>query len=169
MVAGPRTLEPRTLTAEAFAPYGDVIDAATDCERYPINEGHTHCHHALGRVDCGSGDGSAALSLFRATPIEAGFQLRFMERHPLGSQAFINTSGCRYAVVVAPPGELDEGAIEAFIAEGHQSLNYHRGTWHHYLLALSAPADFVIVDRVGPGDNCEELQLRTPVVLKVGP
>ena len=166
-MAAPRIVEPQALSAESFAPYGDVIDASTACERYPINEGRTQRHHDLARIDCSSGEGSAALSLFRATPIEAGFRLRFMERHPLGSQAFINTSGCRYAVVVAPPGELDEAAIEAFIAEGHQSLNYHRGTWHHYLLALDTPADFVIVDRVGPGDNCEERQLHAPITLNV--
>ncbi|MEM1188097.1 MAG: ureidoglycolate lyase [Pseudomonadota bacterium] len=163
-----RILEPRALTAEAFAPFGDVIDEAAACERFAINEGHTQRHHDLGRIDCSGGDGRAALSLFRATPIDAGFQLRFMERHPLGSQAFINTSGCRYAVVVAPRGELDEAAIEAFVAEGNQSLNYHRGTWHHYLLALDAPADFVIVDRVGPGDNCEERQLSAPLLIHAG-
>ncbi|MEL7045681.1 MAG: ureidoglycolate lyase [Pseudomonadota bacterium] len=168
-MAGPRILEPRALTAKAFAPFGDVIDGATACERYAINEGRTQRHHDLGRVDCDIDDGSAALSLFRATPIEADFHLRFMERHPLGSQAFINTSGCRYAVVVAPRGEFDETAIEAFIAEGNQSLNYHRGTWHHYLLALDTPAEFVIVDRVGPGDNCEERRLSAPLIINAKP
>ncbi|MDP5054725.1 MAG: ureidoglycolate lyase, partial [Congregibacter sp.] len=88
-------LEP--LTAEAFAPFGDLIDAQTPCEQYPINEGLTQRHHALAAIDCSTNGGAAALSLFRAQAIDAGFVLRSMERHPLGSQAFINTSGNPYA------------------------------------------------------------------------
>lgn len=155
------SLEP--LTADAFAPYGDVIDASVPCEQFPINEGRTQRHHALATVDCASGD--AVISLFRATPIEAGFQLRTLERHPLGSQAFINTSGNAYAIVVAPPGDFDETALRGFLARPDQSINYHRGTWHHYLLALHEASDFVVVDRVGDGNNCEEQRLQTPRVL----
>jgi ureidoglycolate lyase len=44
-------------------------------------------------------------------------------------------------------------------------VNYHRGTWHHYLLALGAPSEFVVVDRVGPGDNCDEQMLAEPLTL----
>ena len=119
-------------------------------------------HHALALVDCG---GEAGISLFRAQPVSDGFELRYLERHPLGSQAFINTSGRRFLVVVAPPGELDEDAIRAFIADPTQSVNYHRGTWHHYLLALDDVSDFVVVDRLGPGHNCDEQALATPLTL----
>ena len=70
-----------------------------------------------------------------------------------------------YAVVVAPPGDLNEAAITGFLAGPDQSISYHRGTWHHYLLALQEPSDFVVVDRIGPGDNCDEQLLRTPLTL----
>ncbi len=156
-------LEP--LTTQAFAPFGDVIDSASPCEQFAINEGRTQRHHALATVDCGSHDGAAILSLFRATPVEPGFVLRFLERHPLGSQAFINVSGNPYAIVVAPPGDFDETALRGFIARGDQSINYHRGTWHHYLLALHKASDFVVVDRIGDGENCEEYTLQSPVEL----
>jgi len=160
-------LEP--LSAEAFASFGEVIDADSACEAYPINEGRTQRHHALAKVDCTAEGGSAALSLFRATPIEQEFTLRGMERHPLASQAFINTSGRPYAVVVAPAGEFDESAIRGFLARGDQSINYRRGTWHHYLLALEGASDFVVVDRVGAGDNCDEVALETPIRLLLDP
>jgi ureidoglycolate lyase len=156
-------LEP--LCAERFAPFGEVIDAATSCERYPINDGLTQRHHDLGRIDCAAGDGVPALSMFRARPIDGRFRLRVMERHPLASQAFINVSQSRYAIVVAPPGELCEEAIRGFIAGRDQSVNYRRGTWHHFLLALDEASDFVVVDRVGPGDNCDEQALHTPLRL----
>ena len=158
-----RRLALERLTAEAFAPFGDVIDARAPCQSFSINDGRTRRHHALARVDCS--DGAAAISLFRAQPIDSDFRLRRMERHPLGSQAFINVSGRPYAIVVAPAGELAEERIRGFLARADQGINYHRGVWHHYLLALQAPSDFVVVDRVGDGDNCDERALLTPLAL----
>jgi ureidoglycolate lyase len=164
-----RTLSLEPLSAETFMEFGSVIDPAAPCERISINDGRTLRHHDLARVDCIPADAPAGLSLFRATPVDASFVLRRLERHPLGSQAFINTGGHRYAVVVAPPGDLDESRIRAFLAGPRQSINYHRGTWHHYLLALDAPSDFVVVDRLGPGDNCDEQNLITPLRLDLDP
>jgi ureidoglycolate lyase len=162
-----KRLELKALTAESFSAFGDVIDGQAPCERYPINEGRTARHHAIANIDCAEQNGTAALSLFRAQPVEDEFVLRVMERHPLGSQSFINTSGNRYAIVVAPRGELDEQAIEGFLAQPGQSVSYHRGTWHHYLLALDAPSDFVVVDRIGPGDNCDEQILQQALQLQI--
>ncbi|WP_439106931.1 ureidoglycolate lyase [Congregibacter sp.] len=155
----------KPLSAEAFAPFGELIDGQAPCEQYPINEGLTTRHNALASIDCATEGGTPMLSLFRAQCVESGFVLRSMERHPLGSQAFINTSGNPYAIVVARPGQLDESAIEGFLATGSQSISYHRGTWHHYLLALKSDSDFVVVDRIGPGNNCDEVELQSPLRL----
>ena len=157
------------LTAERFEPFGDVIATDRDCVRYPINEGLTERFHALGSVDCSAEGGKAAISIFRAQPVADGFELRTMECHPLGSQAFINCSGNPYIVVVAPAGELDESEIRGFIAAPNQSVNYRRGTWHHYLMALHDQSDFVIVDRVCDGEsddaNLREQPLDTTLTL----
>lgn len=158
-----RELQLSPLSAEAFAPFGDVIDGDVPCERLSINEGNTQRHHALAQIDCTEADGTAAISLFKAQPIDDAFVLRFMERHPLASQAFINTSGNPYIIVVAPAGDLDEQAIQGFLAQPSQSVNYHRGTWHHYLMALRDDSDFVVVDRIGPGNNCDEQTLEDPI------
>lgn len=158
------TLQLDPLTAAAFAPFGDVIDAEAPCKLLAINDGRTQRHHALARVDCG---GHAAISLFRAEAIDSDFSLQRLERHPLGSQAFINVSGNSYAIVVAPPGPFDEKLVRGFLASPGQSINYHCGVWHHYLLALEAASNFVVVDRVGPGDNCDEAQLTNPIKLVV--
>lgn len=164
-----RNLRLEVLTAAAFAPFGEVIDAARACERRLINEGRTLRHHALARIECPGEDARAGISLFRAQPVTAGFELRGLERHLYGTQAFINVSGNRYAIVVAPPGDLDERAIRGFLAAPDQSISYYRGTWHHYLLALDAPSDFVVVDRIDGRDNCDERTLAEPVVLELGP
>lgn len=155
----------KPLTADAFSAFGDVIDAQVPCEQYPINEGLTQRHNALASIDCAVKDGAPALSMFCAQAVDAGFVLRALERHPLGTQAFINTSGNPYAIVVAPRGSLREDSIQGFLASASQSISYHRGTWHHYLLALRGPSNFVVVDRIGPGNNCDEMKLAEPLKL----
>ncbi|VVG74326.1 ureidoglycolate hydrolase [Pandoraea apista] len=88
-----------------------------------------------------------------------------LERHPLGSQAFIPLKTTPYLVVVAPAGELDVSQMRAFVSEGWQGVNYARGVWHHPLLALHEVSDFVVVDRGGEGHNCDEQDLPGVYVL----
>jgi len=151
-----RTLTPEPLTADAFAPFGDVIEASDRAEVIPINYGWTTRFNALS--DVAVGDGHAILSLFRSKPLTP-LVLKIFERHPLGSQAFVPMQGRPYLVAVAPPGEFDPAAVRVFRAQPHQGVNYARGTWHHFLLALEAESDFLVVDREGPGDNLDEVDL----------
>ena len=81
------------------------------------------------------------------------------ERHPLGSQSFVPLSGRPYLVAVAPAGDFDPAKIRLFRAEGHQGVHYRKGVWHHFLLVLDDDSDFLVIDRAGPGDNCEEVEL----------
>jgi ureidoglycolate lyase len=152
-----RVLTSEPLTAEAFAPFGRVIEASGDAVRIDINQGHAVRYDRLADVDCAGGGGSAALSLFRAKPL-GELVLKVFERHPLGSQSFMPLGGKPFLVAVAPAGEFDVDAVRVFRAEGHQGVHYSRGTWHHFLLVLEE-GDFLVVDRVGPGDNCEEVTL----------
>jgi ureidoglycolate lyase len=153
-----RRVTPRPLTAEAFAPYGEVISAREGAERYPINYGATMRFNALAHVDASTDGGAPIISLFRSTPLPA-LELKIMERHPVGSQAFMPLNGRPYLVAVAPAGELDPAKIEVFLAAGDQGVNYAAGTWHHYSLALGEVSDFLVVDRAGPGTNLDEVEL----------
>jgi ureidoglycolate lyase len=152
-----RKLTPEPLTAEAFAPFGSVIEASDAATKIDINYGHAVRYDALAEVDVADGGGSPIISLFRAQPL-GELVLKTFERHPLGSQSFVPIAGRPYLVAVAPPGEFDPAAIRVFRAEGDQGVNYHKGTWHHFLLVLE-DGDFLVVDRAGPGDNCEEVEL----------
>lgn len=80
-------LTPEPLTAEVFAPFGQVIEA-DDAKSVLINEGRARRYHALAAADCGK-DGEVILSIFRATPWPRPVRIRMLERHPLGSQAFV--------------------------------------------------------------------------------
>jgi ureidoglycolate lyase len=152
-----RELVPEPLIADAFAPFGEVIEASDRAEVIPINYGWTTRFNAL--ADVAVGDGQAIISLFRSRPLEP-LVLKLFERHPLGSQAFMPLQGRPYLVAVAPRGDFDPAAVRVFRAAPHQGVNYARGTWHHFLLALEAESDFLVVDREGgPGENLDEIEL----------
>lgn len=164
-----RRLVPKPLTAEAFAPHGDVIEAAEGAERRRINEGHTTRFHDLARLELTREGGRPLVSIFRSEPLPRPITIRLMERHPLSSQAFFPLSGRPYLVVVGGQGELNTGRIEAFTAAPHQGVNYAPGTWHHYSLALEGVSDFLIIDRGGPGDDLDEIRLapKDQIVIEV--
>ncbi len=159
MTAPLRRVEPEALTAAAFAPFGDVVAAATAAEVMAINDGHTQRYHDLARLDLNRDQGQPLLSLFRSTPLPMPLRIESLERHPLSSQLFYPLSGRPYLVIVAPPGDFDASAIRVFLASPEQGVNYAAGTWHHYSLALEAESDFLVVDRGGPQQNCDTVQL----------
>jgi ureidoglycolate lyase len=152
-----RELTPEPLTADAFAPFGSVIEASDAAVKLDINQGHALRYDRLADIDAADAGGTSAISLFRARPL-AELVLRVFERHPLGSQTFVPLSGRPYLVAVAPAGPFDAARIRLFHAEGHQGVHYLKGVWHHFLLVLDE-SDFLVVDRAGPGDNCEEVGL----------
>lgn len=156
------TLTPIPLTQEAFAPYGQVIEVSDSATHYSINDGNTERYHDLARLDPGP-DGHAIVSIFRGLPRSLPFEVSMMERHPLGSQAFIPMSGQPYLVVVAGAGDGPTTAesVKVFHCTGDQGVNYDTGVWHHPLLALNTVSDFIVIDRSGPHPNCDIVQLDT--------
>lgn len=153
-----REVTPQPLTADAFQPFGDVIEASARAERIAINYGHTTRFNDLAGIDVADGGGHAIVSLFRGRPLDPPL-LKIFERHPLGSQAFVPLQGRPYLVAVAPRGLFDPAAVVVFKARGDQGVNYAKGVWHHFLLALDAESDFLVIDRAGDGDNLDEVEL----------
>lgn len=156
-----RTLALEPLTRDAFAPFGDVIELA-GARHFPINAGTTERYHDLASIDIGNAGGRVLVNVFRAQPRRAPIEIPMMERHPLGSQAFIPIGDAPYLVVVAPRGPLDAERMRAFVTQGWQGVNYAKGVWHHPLLVLEHSSDFIVIDRGGDGVNCEEVQLSEP-------
>jgi ureidoglycolate lyase len=162
-----RDVVPEPLTADAFAPFGEVIEASDRAEQLAINYGATTRFHDLADVEVGA-DGRAIVSLFRSKPLDP-VVLKVFERHPLGSQAFMPLQGRPYLVAVAPRGDFDPAAVRVFRAAPRQGVNYARGVWHHYLLALEGESDFLVVDRDGPGENLDEVFLGAAQQIRVRP
>ena len=154
-MSGELTLRPEPLTRAGFAAFGDVIEAGNAFD--VINSGTTQQYHKLTDVDVSAEGGRTRVSLYRVVPYELPLVIRLLERHPLSSQLFMPLNGAPFLVVVAPPGErVDRDSVRAFVTNGAQGVNYRRGTWHHPVLALRDPGEFLVVDRVGPGTNCDE-------------
>ncbi|WP_159821280.1 ureidoglycolate lyase [Colwellia sp. 20A7] len=160
-----KILTPQPLTKDAFTVFGDVIEANSEANNFAINDGFTQRYHDLAKIDVNDNNGHPLINIFRSTPLVQPIAIKMMERHPKGSQAFIPMGTNNYLVVVAPAGEFDVNSIKVFIAKSHQGVNYHKGTWHHFCLALGGESDFLVVDRGGEGDNCDVLELDGSLVI----
>jgi len=146
------------ITPERFAPYGNVI-AASQERKEAMNAARFERFDDLATVDVDTEDGAhPAISIARSkSPTELPYHFDLMERHPFGSQAFVPLTSFRFVVVVAPAGEAPEVSdLQAFVTNGHQGVNYHKGVWHMPLIAFEANQDFLIIDRAGGGSNYEE-------------
>lgn len=150
-----RSLLARALTREAFAPFGEVID--TDwTDRFEINAGMAERYHAIATAEATGPDARTVISIFRGKPYDVPLKLAMVERHPFGSQAFMPLGTGRFLVAVCPDTPEGPGIPQAFIASPGQGVNYRRNVWHAVLTPLETEQDFLVVDRVGAGNNLEE-------------
>jgi ureidoglycolate lyase len=152
----------RALSAEEFAPFGDVLETAGEPDKI-INQGLCGRFHDRAKLDFGPG-GRAGISLFSAVPRSLPYRLEMVERHPDGSQAFVPMHQNPWLVIVAGAGDRP-GTIRAFLAAPGQGVNLHRGTWHGVLTPLLEPGLFAVVDRIGTTANLEEHWLPEPVMI----
>jgi ureidoglycolate lyase len=157
----PITIAP--LTADAFAPFGDVIEAS-DAPTVMINQGKCARYTDLAALDF-SDEGRAAISIFEGEPYSLPLTLDMMERHPLGSQAFLPMSSDPFLVIVAPDEDGAPGVPRAFLTKAGQGVNYRRNVWHGVLTPLGRKNFFAVVDRVGEGNNLQEHWFEEPYLI----
>ncbi|ETA53301.1 ureidoglycolate lyase [Ponticoccus alexandrii] len=148
------TIRIQPLTPEAFAPFGEILDTAGAPDKL-INQGLCGRYHDRATLDFTEA-GRAGISLFRSELCRLPVTLKLMERHPLGSQAFLPMSMDGFLVVVAPDDAGKPGTPLAFRTAPGQGINFHRNTWHGVLTPLSGSGLFAVVDRIGGGENLQE-------------
>ncbi len=157
-------LEP--LTQDAFAPFGDVIEIE-GARHFPINAGTIERFHDLANLDIDSEEGGRAIiSIMSCNETSSlPYRVHTVERHPSGSQAFFPLDPVPMISVVAPAGDDPEpGDFRGFISNGKQGVNYRAGVWHMPLISDRLGQCYLIVDRAGPGHNCDELHFDEQVL-----
>ena len=152
-MSGIITIEP--LTAEAFAPFGQVIETE-GAHHFPINNGMTERFHDLARVQLAGENSRPLISIFRGQPYQLPLLLSLVERHPLGSQAFYPLSAHPWLVIVAEDQDGLPVRLRAFEPRPGQGVNIAINTWHGVLTPLEQTGHFLVVDRGGDGQNLEE-------------
>jgi ureidoglycolate lyase len=156
-----RTITIEPLTRDAYAPFGQVI-AADGADHYPINSGMTERFHDLATIELGGADPRPLISIARGKPYALPLVLTMLERHPLGSQAFVPLGPHPFLSIVAPDENGVPGTPRAFLARPGHGINMKMNTWHAVLTPLDAVGDFLLIDRGGPGDNLQEFHLPEP-------
>ena len=154
------------LTREAYAPFGQVI-MAEGANHYPINGGMTERFHDLAKVELGGVHPRPLISIFRGQPYTLPLTLKLVERHPLGSQAFYPLSDGPWLVIVAADEGGSPTGLRAFRPAPGQGVNIAMNTWHGVLTPLDHPADFLVVDRGGDGNNLEEHHFDVPHTVRL--
>lgn len=144
------------ITAPAFAPFGELLLPKPAADRM-INAGRCERHHALATVERGGGE--AIISIFRSDPVTLPYVCDLLERHPLGSQAFMPMGPDPWLSVVAPDEAGRPGAPLAFLVPSGVGVNLRAGVWHGVLTPLDRAADFLVIDRDGDGINLEEIHI----------
>ncbi len=154
-----REIHTEPLTQTAFAPFGDVLDATGDFRL--INDGQCRRHHDRAKLDFGDPSGGArpGISIFQANARSLPYNFDLIERHPEGSQAFLPMTAHPFLVIVALS---PQATPRAFLTNGAQGINLHRGIWHGVLTPLAAPGLFAVVDRIGATPNLEEYRCTQP-------
>lgn len=160
-----RVIKTEPLTPEAFAPYGDVLDALGAPDKI-INQGKCGRYHDRALVDVApESGGRVGISVFHAELRAFPYTLDLIERHPEGSQAFVPMSADPFLVIVS---DEPEATPRAFVTNGAQAINFHRGTWHGVLTPLKGNGLFAVMDRIGETPNLEEHWFESPWVVEDG-
>ena len=163
-------LHAEPLTKDVFAPFGDVIETK-GAEHYAINAGTVERYHDLAKVQIDTNNGGRPVISFMEISEAKSFpyQVNLVERHPKGSQAFMPMFEAPVVLVAGPPGNnIDPNDLKAFVTNGKQGFNFHAGVWHMPLMSTVKGRMFLIVDRSGPGNNCDEVTFEnTTIELRV--
>ena len=147
-----KVIKAKKITKKNFSKFGQIIDTS---KKNPINinNGYAKRFDNLINVDTSKKRGKAIVSIFNAKKRKFPMKIDMMEKHPLGSQAFIPMEDTKFLVFVAPKGgKPNINKIQSFIVPRQTGINYKTGIWHFPLISMKN-MNFLVVDRNGKGKN----------------
>ena len=145
-------IKPKKITRKNFKKFGDVI-STKKIKSININDGYAKRFNDLCRINTSSKKGSTIVSIFSAKKIKFPMNIKMMEKHSLGSQAFIPMEETTFLVFVAPKGKKPNiKKLKSFIIPEQIGINYRPGIWHFPLISTKN-MNFLVIDRKGKGNN----------------
>ena len=145
-------IKPKKITRKNFKKFGDVI-STKKIKSININDGYAKRFNDLCRINTSSKKGSTIVSIFSAKKRKFPMNIRMMEKHSLGSQAFIPMEETTFLVFVAPKGKKPNiKKLKSFIIPEQIGINYRPGIWHFPLISTKN-MNFLVIDRRGKGNN----------------
>ena len=143
---------PIKITRSNFSAYGDLI-SSYDIKPMDINAGYAKRFDNLANINTSQNEGKTIVSIFSALKRTFPMKIDVMEKHPLGSQAFIPMKETTFLSFVAPQGTFPEiSKIQSFIIPQKMGINYKPGVWHFPLISTE-DTNFLVIDRKGTGEN----------------
>ena len=147
-----KIIKPIKITRTNFSAYGDLI-SSDDIEPMEINARYAKRFDNLANINTSKDEGKTIVSIFSALKRTFPMKIDMMEKHPLGSQAFIPMKETTFLCLVTPQSDKpDLNQIESFIVPPGIGINYNPGIWHFPLISTE-DMNFLVVDRKGVGDN----------------
>lgn len=160
-------LKSKPLNKNNFADFGDVIDPHSHEDIREINYGMTRRFNNMANLDIVQNNGQPIFNIFMSRAVVFPFSVKAIERHPLSSQLFFPLTRQPFLVLVAKPDDPPTPeSLELFITNGSQGIDFKSNTWHHYLLSLNHDTNFIVIDRGGDEDNCDEFFFDDDIVIK---
>ena len=147
-----KIVKPIKINRSNFVAYGDLI-STDDINPIDINAGYAKRFDNLANIDTLKDEGKTIVSIFSALKRAFPMKIDMMEKHPLGSQAFIPMKETTFLSFVAPPGKFPEiNKVQSFIIPPKTGINYKPGIWHFPLISTE-DTNFLVIDRKGSGEN----------------
>ena len=145
-------IKPKKITRKNFKKFGDLISTKKG-KPIKINNGYAKRFDNLCSINTSLKKGNTIMSIFSAKKRKFPMSVKMMEKHPLGSQAFVPMSATKFFVFVAPKGKKpNTKKIESFIVPKQTGINYKPGIWHFPLISIKN-MNFLVIDRKGTGNN----------------
>ena len=157
-----RSVEIEPLNAEAFAPFGDVLEAVGTPDRL-VDRGRCGRYDDRARLDFK--DGRPSLNMLLSEARHLPIKLNMVLRHSMGTKCVMPMTQNPFLVIVAPEENGTPGRPRAFVTHAGQGVNYHRGIWHHILTPLVPPGLFCVLDRAEDHSGAEEFWFDRPYMI----
>ena len=145
-------IKPKKITRKNFKKFGDLI-STKKIKPININNGYAKRFANLCKINTSIKKGNTVVSIFSAKKRKFPMKIDMMEKHPLGSQAFVPMSETKFLVFVTPKGKKpNTKKIQSFIVPKQTGINYKPGIWHFPLISTKS-MNFLVIDRKGMGNN----------------